>query len=62
MLGLNRLLLLYDGDNVALQHPVVLLHPLRQLLVVDVSKEFRKVNFVDGLECGPNDVTDESTN
>lgn len=62
MLGLDRLFLLDDGDNVALEHPVMFLNPLCQLLVVDVTEEFREVYFVDSLEGGPNDMAYKLTN
>lgn len=59
MFGLDRLLLLDDGDDVALEHPAVLLHPLLELLVVDVAEQLGQVDFVDGLEGGADDVADE---
>lgn len=57
--GLDGLLLLDDGDDFALKHPIVLLHPLLELLVVDVAEKLRQVDFVDGLEGGADDVADE---
>lgn len=59
MFGLDRLFLLDDGDDLALEHPAVLLHPLLQLLVVDVAKQVGQIDFVDGLEGGADDVADE---
>jgi hypothetical protein len=59
VLGLDRLFLLDDGDNVSLHVPVVLLDPLRELLVVNVYKELREINLVDSLEGRANNVTDE---
>ena len=37
--GFDRFLLFDDGDNVSLHHPVVLLDPLCELLVIDIAEE-----------------------
>lgn len=59
VLGLDRFFLLDDGDDFSLHVPVVLLDPVGELLVVNVSEEFREINLVDGLEGCADDVTHE---
>lgn len=62
MLRLDGLFLLDDGDHVALKRPIVLLHPVRQLLVVDVAEQLAEIRFVDGLESCSDYVTHELAN
>lgn len=62
VLGLDGVFLLVNGHHLALNDPGVLLHPLHQLLIVDVAEKLREISFVDGLEGGADDVADELAN
>lgn len=62
VLCFDRFLLFNDGHQITLQRPVVFLDPLIELFIINISKQFRKVIFLDSLEGGSNNVTNKFAN
>lgn len=50
VLSFNRFFLLVDGHQVSMRCPVVLLHPLHHLLIINIAKKLSQVSLLNGLE------------